>query len=313
MTYTSLLKRTTLGLATSLMVLSLVACGRSEQSAMSKSEMITAVDAEAAAADGPAASVARSQPEPAPAPGQPNLPPTTIQQAMIAYSYSMGLELPAKQVIPLRDAHVKACAAAGQARCQLLGTSSNAVGKDEVAAELRLRGEPKWLEGFRASIQMDADKSDGRLVTNSISSEDLTRQMVDTEAMLRAQTRLRDRLTDLLSRHQGKLADLLEVERELARVQGEIDARTSALNVMRTRIAMSDLTIGYQSEGVALSDQTADPTVQALREFLSIVSRSFAGLIRFAAGVLPWLLILVPAGWYIRRWRRNRPAAKAAT
>jgi hypothetical protein len=309
MTHASPLKRTTLGLATSLMVLSLVACSRSEQSADSEAKMVTADVAEATDAAAPAV---LNESAPPPPPGQPNLPPTTIQQAMIAYSYSMGLELPAKQVIPVRDAHVKACTAAGPARCQLLGTSSNAVGKDEVAAELRLRGEPKWLEGFRATIQADADKADGRLVTNSISSEDLTRQMVDTEATLRAQTKLRDRLTDLLSRHQGKLADLLEVERELARVQGEIDARTSELNVMRTRIAMSDLTIGYQSEGVALSDQTADPTMQALREFLGIVSYSFAGLIRFTAGLLPWLLILVPAGWYGRRWWRKRQAAKAA-
>jgi hypothetical protein len=215
-------------------------------------------------------------------------------------------------VIAVRDGHVKACAAAGPGKCQLLGTSSNAVGQDEISAELRLRGEPVWLEGFRASIQADADKADGRLVNNSITSEDLTREMVDTQATLNAQTKLRDRLTGLLANHKGKLADLLEVERELARVQGEIDSRTSQLNVMRTRIAMSDLTVGYQSEGVAVSDQTADPTVRAFQEFLGIVSYSFAGLIRFVAGVLPWLIILVPAGWYVRRWWVRRRAAKTA-
>ncbi len=251
-----------------------------------------------------------SAPEPPP-PGQPNLPPMTQQAAMIAYSYAMGLELPAGRVIGVRDGHVKACQSAGPARCQLLGTSSNAYGKDDVRAELTLRGEPKWLEGFRASVASDAAR-EGRLASSSISSEDLTRQMVDTQATLRAQTTLRDRLTGLLAHHQGKLADLLDVERELARVQGEIDARTSELNVMRTRIAMSDLTISYTSEGVAISDQTADPTVRALNDFLGIVSYSFAGLIRFIAGVLPWLIILVPAGWSIRRWWRRRQAAKAA-
>jgi Domain of unknown function (DUF4349) len=301
-----------------ILTLVLTACSRNEQPASTSDGMArgriqesnvseAATDAAGAATDAVAPMLMKSRPEP----GQPNLPPMTLQAAMIAYSYAMGLELPAKHVIPVRDAHLKACQVAGPTRCQLLGTSSHAIGKDEVTAELSLRGEPKWLEGFRTAVQGDAEKADGRLVTNTIESEDLTRQIVDTEATLRAQTKLRERLTDLLAHHQGKLADLLEVERELARVQGEIDGRTSELNVMRTRISMSDLIVSYASEGVAISDQTADPTVQAFREFLGIVSYSFAGLIRFVAGLLPWMIILGPIGWYIRRWWQQRRAAKA--
>ena len=104
----------------------------------------------------------------------------------------------------------------------------------------------------------------------------------------------------------SNLADLLEVERELARVQGEIDARSSELNVMRKRIAMSDLTIAYQSRGLFVDDRTADPTLQALRDFLATVSLSFAAAIRFVAVALPWLLIVLPAFWLLRRmWRRR--------
>ncbi len=241
-----------------------------------------------------------------PAPGQPNLPPANGSPAMIAYSYSMSLELPAAQVIAARDAHLQACLAAGPSQCQLLGSSSSSAGEQQVSAQLQLRGAPRWLETFRAGVAADAGRLDGRVTGNSISSEDLTRQMVDTEATMRAQFKLRDRLSELLAKHPGKLSDLLEVERELARVQGEIDARTSELNVMRTRIAMSDLSIGYQSRGVLLDDRTADPTLQALREFLQTVSYSFAGVVRFVAALLPWLLVLLPAAWLLRRaWRRR--------
>ena len=241
-----------------------------------------------------------------PAPDQPTRSADAPQGALIAYSYSMALELPAERVIAVRDAHLKACVDAGPSQCQLLGASSNSAGEERVSAQLQLRGAPPWLATFRAGIESDATRFDGRLVSNSIGSEDLTRQIIDTEATLRAQVTLRTRLSELLSKHQGKLADLLEVERELARVQGEIDARTSALNVMRTRIAMSDLAVSYDSRGVLVSDRTADPTMQALYEFLDTVSYSFASVIRFIAGILPWLLLLVPVLWLLRRWWRTR-------
>jgi len=155
-------------------------------------------------------------------------------------------------------------------------------------------------------VESDAAKSEGRVISSAIGSEDLTRQIVDTEATLRAQTTLRDRLRELLAKHQGKLADLLEVERELARVQGEIDSRTSQLAVMRARVAMSDLSVTYVSRAVLVGDRTGDPTLQALLDFVDIVSHSFASVIRFVAGVLPWLLVIAPIAWLLRRWWRRR-------
>lgn len=291
-------------------VVALAGCGSQEASAPDGGAMDTvAVSADAAAPMEMATMAPAIAPAPPPVPappGSPALPAAGAQSALIAYSYAMGLELPAERVVAVRDAHLKACVAAGPTQCQLLGASSNSAGEEQVSAQLQLRGAPAWLTTFRAGIEADAAKFDGRLVSNSIGSEDLTRQIVDTEATLRAQTTLRNRLSELLSKHQGKLADLLEVERELARVQGEIDARTSELNVMRTRIAMSDLSVSYVSRGVLVSDRTADPTMQALYEFLDTVSYSFASVIRFIAGILPWLILLVPVLWLLRRWWRKR-------
>jgi hypothetical protein len=241
------------------------------------------------------------------APARPGIDlPSVGEATLIAYSYSMSLELPARNVVALRDAHLAACTAAGPRKCQVLGSGSSVMGEDQVTAELRLRGEPQWLATFRAAVESDAAKSEGRVISSAIGSEDLTRQIVDTEATLRAQTTLRDRLRELLAKHQGKLADLLEVERELARVQGEIDSRTSQLAVMRARVAMSDLSVTYVSRAVLVGDRTGDPTLQALLDFVDIVSHSFASVIRFVAGVLPWLLVIAPIAWLLRRWWRRR-------
>jgi Domain of unknown function (DUF4349) len=283
-------------------VLVLSACGQSEAPDNVESMDMTAADASGAAieAAAPAAS------EPPPPPGPPGSPPIGAI-AQIAYSYSMALELPAKQVVAVRDSHVQLCKMAGPTRCQLIGASSQVQGKDFVSAQVTVRGEPKWLEGFRAQISASAEKADGRVLNNSIGSEDLTRQLIDTEAQLRAKTILRNRLQELLANRQGKLGELLEVERELARVQGEIDSMTSQLAVMRARVSMSDLSIAYQSTGVPVTDATANPIVQAFNEFLGIVSASLASVIRLVAALLPWLLLGLPLFWWIRRlWRARK-------
>jgi hypothetical protein len=37
-----------------------------------------------------------------------------------------------------------------------------------------------------------------------------------------------------------------------------------------------------------------------------VVSASFAAVIRFVAGILPWLLLALPLLWLLRRWWRRR-------
>jgi chromosome segregation ATPase len=169
-----------------------------------------------------------------------------------------------------------------------------------------LRGEPAWLQTFMAGLEAQADAADGRITRHTTNTEDLTQQIVDTEARQRAQTALRDRLQELLRNRSGRLSDLLETERELARVQGEIDALTSSLAVMRTRVAMSELTLSYQSSPQPLRGDTFRPLGDALAGFLGIVIAGFAAIITIFAGLLPFAIVLIPIVWGVLHWRRAR-------
>jgi hypothetical protein len=161
----------------------------------------------------------------------------------------MGLEIPSERLASVMDRHVQACEAAGPRRCQLIGSNRSGDPKSDMEGNVSLRGEPAWLDTFKSGMEQEADAAGGRVISEKTHSEDITRQIVDTEARLRAQTALRDRLQDMLRSRPGRLADLLEVERELARVQSEIDSVQSALAVMRTRVAMSELDLQYRSAG----------------------------------------------------------------
>lgn len=254
----------------------------------------------------------------APAPPESSAPaPVQVQAPQIAYSYDYGLELPADRVPDLMRRHERACVAAGPALCQVIESSSVRHGRDSFSARLELRAVPAFLTRFRAGLDGDAEGAGGRVTMAATESEDLTRSLTDTEARLRALTTLRNRLEQLLANRSAPLEQLLATERELARVQGELDATQSALTSMRTRVATSRVTIDYRTEGTLAPDNAFSPVTNALENALSVFMGVVGGLILFIAAALPIALLVVPAVWLLlrltRKARARRAAAKAAS
>lgn len=271
-----------------------------------------------------AQSRAESEPAAAPAPGAPPpmdadggaagaQGPATPGQAggpmpvlYLAYSYAMGLEVPSDRLSNVMDRHIETCQTAGPRLCQLIGSNRYGDPESQMQGNVSLRAEPAWLQTFMSGINADAEQAGGRLMSRSVNSEDLTRQIVDTEARLRALTSLRDRLQALLRDRPGRLSDLLEVERELARVQAELDGITSSLAVMRTRVAMSQLDLSYQSAPRSVGSDTFRPLRDAFANFLNIVVIGFAAIIGIIAALIPIAVVVIPVAWLLLRWRRAR-------
>lgn len=223
----------------------------------------------------------------------------------LAYSYAIGMQLPGEQVIPLMGAHEKACRDAGPRLCQLIGSTRSGDPQSYLSGSISLRGEPAWLQRFMGGLEGQARDAGGKIASESISTEDLTRAIIDTEATLRAKTALRERIQALLRSHPGKLSDILEAERELARVQGEIDSITSNLAAMRTRVSMSALTLSYESKPRSVAGDTFEPLTQAFASFLSVIVQGFAAIVLIVAGVLPFAIVFGLIAWLLI-WIRNK-------
>jgi hypothetical protein len=239
-----------------------------------------------------------SMPAPPPSPEPPQ--PGAQAGVMLAYSYSVGIEAPKQAIAPLVAMHERKCAEAGPSLCQVLGSSVQSYGEDSVSAYLNIRAEPKWLATYRASLAGDAQGAGGKISSNTVSTEDLTAYIIDTQARLDAKTALRDRIRKLLDSREGTLNDVLAAERALAEVQGEIDSMKAQLEAAKARVAMSVLSISYQSDPET-SVGVFKPLAEAFSSFGRTLVASLAEVVNFvAAAIIPFVLALLALAVVLR-------------
>lgn len=231
-------------------------------------------------------------------------------EMLLAYRYNFQFAIPVKNLESVSQKAIQTCKNAGVSKCRIVSSSLNKHSEDHISANIQLRVEPEWFETYRDGLNADSLAADGKLTNSNVSAEDLTIAISDSSAKLKSLTTLRTRLQNMLETKGSKLNDLIQVERELARVQGQIESSTARLRVLRTRVSMSQVSVNYQTTAVAASRSSFTPIKRAITDFVGIVAEGLAGVIRFIAFALPWLILILPALWLIRRWHRRRRVRK---
>ncbi|MEL7480335.1 MAG: DUF4349 domain-containing protein [Pseudomonadota bacterium] len=298
----------------------LAACGGSgggDTSALLETKDMVASEAAPGrfrAAPAPAPSALQAPPL-EPAPSDDPVTDDTGEQ-FIAYSHSIGLRLPLEAVEPAMQGHVTACRAVGPSVCIVTNSNLSKQSDDYSSGYLSLRAKPEWIESFLDTIDAAAEEAGGEVSQRSSRAEDLTRVILDTDARLNAQTVLKARLETLLETRDGELSDFLAIERELARVTGEIESITSQLKAMRLRVSMSELSLNYETKRSLVSGGRRNPLLRAFGDFFYNLSEALASVITFFALALPWLFVIgfllfiwLRAIWPWVRKRRNKPAS----
>lgn len=96
---------------------------------------------------------------------------------------------------------------------------------------------------------MESLESVGRVTSSHISMDDVTEAYRDLEAALKNKRALRDRLRSLLSRA-TKIEDILKIEKELSRVQTELDQMEARMKSMRSKVAHSTLDLSIKRQRI---------------------------------------------------------------
>jgi hypothetical protein len=147
----------------------------------------------------------------------------------------------------------------------------------------------------------------GKLETVQVSTEDVGEQYTDIAARVTNAHRLEERLIDVLARRPGKLQDILEIERELARVREEIERYEGRLRYLKSRAATSRMTLSIHEPVPVIERSGQSPLVDAVRAAWG----RFLGLVTLAIGwsgiVIPVGLIAAGASWALKRRRRTVP------
>ena len=199
----------------------------------------------------------------------------------------------------------------------VVASTGGLVGRVDVSGS---RGDARTLTATLhiPAAQLDAAmstlKSIGRVVDEAQSGEDVTEQVVDVTARLANARNTEKRLTDLLQKRTGDLADVLAAEREIARVREEIERFVAQRQALGRRVTYATLSLEIVEEPRATLNLGPRPLPGRFREALvtgvTDATDTVLGLMLLVIRILPSLLLWgAVLNWPLRaalRWAQRR-------
>jgi Domain of unknown function (DUF4349)/Putative zinc-finger len=190
------------------------------------------------------------------------------------------------------------------------------------SANLNASTQQNAARSLQASLRIPADdlgaavaelKALGRVENEAQSGEEVTQQHADLVARLKNSREAEQRLQAILLQRTGKIADVLAVEQEIARVRGEIERMEAEQKSLEHRVdfATIDLNLGeeYKAEMGTPSPSISTRFHNALVAGYRNAQDSVVGFLVFFAEYGPfaliWLAVLGVLAWFLhRRWVR---------
>jgi Domain of unknown function (DUF4349) len=154
----------------------------------------------------------------------------------------------------------------------------------------------------------------------NVGAQDVTEEFIDLEARIKTQKALEVQFLEIM-RQAYKVADALEVQRQIADVRTDIEKLEGRKRFLENRASLSTITVNIQTPKPAIA-VTVPGFGQNIREAVSdsigIASEMVLFFIRFAIVMLPILIFIVlPSGlmgrFLLRRAKRMRLAQALAT
>ena len=153
----------------------------------------------------------------------------------------------------------------------------------------------------------------GHVSNESQAGEEVTAQHADLVARLKNSRETETRLRDILRNRTGKVADVLEVEQEIARVRGEIEQMESERKSLEHRVDFATINLTITEEYKAKVSQTTPGAATqfhnaAIAGYENVTASALGLALRFTEYVPPilfWVVLLAAPAAFLWRLRRR--------
>lgn len=139
------------------------------------------------------------------------------------------------------------------------------------------------------------------------SASDVTAEYVDLEARIANQKRLEERILSVLDEVRGKISDVLEVERQLARVRETIERFEGQMRYLKDRVSMTTVTVHVREDEDYQPPQALSfggAIVDIWNKSISSMKVFFKGVTLSLVAILPWSPVAMAVGYGLYRFLR---------
>lgn len=161
----------------------------------------------------------------------------------------------------------------------------------------------------------------GEVTASTRKAQDVTGEVIDTEARIRAQEQSLQRVEVLFTRAQN-IRDIVAIEAQLSRRQAELDSLKGQLAYLQDQTTLSTITVYLEQAPeeptpIEKKEQDDNAFVGGLKDGWHALSELGAGLATVSGALLPFalvaLLLGVPASVIGRRWLARHPVRSSET
>jgi hypothetical protein len=186
-------------------------------------------------------------------------------------------------------------------------------------ANSNVSGSPGYPRDGRWKVRVPVDRYEefvaavrelGEVQQVSVDSQDVTEEFYDVEARIRNKKKQEERLLALLDTAAGELKDVLDIERELARVREEIERVEGRLRVLKDLTSLTTVNLRVREVKGYVPEESATYATRVRRGFqasISALSATAQAVSIALVAFLPWLAVLLVLALILRLvWRVAR-------
>jgi cob(I)alamin adenosyltransferase len=228
------------------------------------------------------------------------MPSAGASESFIAERHKLEVVTPEQNLQKSWEATIAFCKTV---HCEVLtSTITTPTGGAVPSGAITMRVVPDDLQTLLAKIQ-----TLGQIGTHTTEREDVTNQVIDTEAKLKNLTAFRDSLREMLKKPSATVQDLVAIQQQLADTQAELDSQTTQRKILANETEKIAVSISFRAAAAGAARGAFSQVRDAILDSGSVLADSLASLITFIVALIPWLILIVPGVWLLgKAWRRLR-------